>query len=124
MRKALEASDMSFPINLATALRLSDARPLVVAAVTLACVVGDDVIWDGALPPEAPDLQLALVRFAAAARLAFVEIALAPVRRGTAVVQVEPQPRLEHFSEGARNRILDAVAALFVAGPDSSRIAA
>jgi hypothetical protein len=94
--------------------------------VTLACVVGDEVIWDGPLPPEAADLQPALARFAAAARLAFVEIALAPVRRGTAVVLVEPQPRLEHFTEGARDRILDAVAALLVpaAAPDAARVAA
>ena len=94
--------------------------------VTLACVVGDDVIWDGPPPSEAPDLRLALARFAAAARLAFVEIALAPVRRGTAVVLVEPQPQLEHFTEGARSRILDALAALFVpvSSPDASRIAA
>lgn len=80
--------------------------------VTLACVVGGEVIWDGPLPPEAADLELALSRFAAAARLTFVEIALARVRCGLAVVLVEPQPRLEHFTESARDQILDAIVAL------------
>jgi hypothetical protein len=80
--------------------------------VTLACVVGDEVIWDGPLPREAADFELALLRFAVAARLTFVEIALAPVRCGLAVVQLEPHPRLEHFSESARGQILDAVVAL------------
>ena len=80
--------------------------------VTLACVVGDDVIWDGPLPREAAELELALLRFAVAARLTFVEIALAPVRSGLAVVQLEPHPQLEHFSESARGHILDAVVAL------------
>ena len=32
MKPALEPTDLRFPINLATALRLSDARPLIVAA--------------------------------------------------------------------------------------------
>lgn len=80
--------------------------------VTLVCVVGDGVIWDGPLPPEAADLELALSRFAATAGLTFVEIALARVRCGLAVVLVEPQPRLEHFTESARDQILDAIAAL------------
>ena len=80
--------------------------------VTLVCVVGAEVIWDGPLPPQAPELELALLRFAVAARLTFVEIALARVRCGLAVVQVEPQPRVEHFSESARDHILDAVVAL------------
>jgi hypothetical protein len=67
-------------------------------AATLACIVGNAVIWDRALPPEAVALEPALSRFAAAAHLAFVEIALAPVRRGLAVVLVNTLPRLEHFT--------------------------
>ena len=81
-------------------------------AATLACLVGDAVIWDGAAPPEAVALEPALSRFAAAARLAFVEIALATVRRGLAVVLVSPMPRLERFAEITRARILDALVAL------------
>jgi hypothetical protein len=81
-------------------------------AATLVCIVGESVIWDGAAPPEAVALQPALLRFAEAARLAFVEIALAPVRSGLAVVMVDPQPRIEHFGLPARARILDALVAL------------
>jgi hypothetical protein len=81
-------------------------------AATLACIVGDAVIWDRALPPEAVALEPALSRFAAAAPLAFVEIALAPVRRGLAVVLVDTLPRLEHFTLPARDRIIDALVAL------------
>jgi hypothetical protein len=81
-------------------------------AAALACIVGNAVIWDRALPPEAPALEPALLRFAAAAHLAFVEIALAPVRRGLAVVLVNTLPRIEHFALAARDRIIDAIVAL------------
>jgi hypothetical protein len=81
-------------------------------AATIACVVGNDVIWNGAVAAEAVALEPALSRFAAAARLDFVEIAVAPVRRGLAVVLVEPQPRFEHFTEPARTRILDALVSM------------
>jgi hypothetical protein len=81
-------------------------------AGTLACIVGNSVIWDSSPPAEALVLEPALSRFAAAADLAFVEIALASVRRGLAVVLVDPLPRLEHFALAARVRILDALVAL------------
>lgn len=81
-------------------------------ASTLACIVGNAVIWDRELPLEAVALEPALSRFAAAAQLAFVEIALAPVRRGLAVVMVDTLPRLEHFALPTRARILDALVAL------------
>ncbi|MEA2940195.1 MAG: hypothetical protein QOD09_724 [Bradyrhizobium sp.] len=81
---------------------------------TLGCIVGNAVIWDRAPPPEAVALEPALSRFAAAAHLAFVEIALAPVRRGLAVVLVDTLPRLEHFALAARDRIIDALVALLV----------
>jgi hypothetical protein len=84
-------------------------------AATLACIVGNAVIWDRALPPGAAALEAGLSRFAAAAHLAFVEVALAPVRRGLAVVLVDTLPRLEHFSLPARARILDALVALLTA---------
>jgi hypothetical protein len=81
-------------------------------AATLACIVGNSVIWDGSPPAEAPFLEPALSRFAAAANLSFVEVALASVRRGLAVVLVDTLPRLEHFALPARARILDALLAL------------
>ena len=47
----LEPADVGFPINLATALRLSDARPLIVAAAQASVIVAEaqltraKVIW-------------------------------------------------------------------------------
>ena len=78
----------------------------------LACIVGNAVIWDHAPTSEAVAREPRLLRFAAAAHLAFVEIALAPVRRGLAVVLVDTLPRLEHFALPARTRILDALVEL------------
>ena len=62
------------------------------------------VIWNGVPPPEAPAIEAALRRFAAATALTFVEIAIAPVRGGRAVVLVEPRPRLERFTVRRRAR--------------------
>jgi hypothetical protein len=81
-------------------------------AVTLACIVGNTVIWDRAVPAEAVALEPGLSRFAAVAHLAFVEVAVAPVRSGLAVVLVNTLPRLEHFALSARARVLDALVAL------------
>jgi hypothetical protein len=81
-------------------------------AATLACIVDNAVIWNREPPPEAVALEPALSRFASAAHLAFVEIALAPVRRGLAVVLVNTLPQLEHFALPARDRIIDALVAL------------
>jgi len=80
-------------------------------ASMLACVVDDTVIWDREQPAEVRRLDGALRRFATVAGLSFVEIAVAPVRRGLAVVLVEPRPRLEHFDEDARARILGGLVA-------------
>ena len=80
-------------------------------AATLACVAGDEVIWNGAPSEDARALEAALRRFADAARLTFVEVALAPVRTGLAVVHVDSRPRLERFDERAALRILDGVIA-------------
>ena len=77
----------------------------------LACVVGDDVVWNGTPPLGAPAIEAALRRFAAAVGLSFVEIAIAPVRGEPAVVLVEPRPRLERYSEAARARIVAALVA-------------
>jgi hypothetical protein len=84
-------------------------------AAALACIVGNAVIWDRAPPPEAVALEPALLRFTTAAHLSFVEIALAPVRRGLAVVLVNTLPRLEHFALPARDDIFDALVTLLTA---------
>ncbi len=80
-------------------------------AALLACIVGEDVIWNGTASPEARALEPALLRFAAAAHLTFVEIALAAVRRGLAVVLVTPHPRVEQFDASPRASVLDALVA-------------
>ena len=81
-------------------------------APMVVCVVGNAVISDRALPPEAVALKPALLRFAAEAGLTFVEIALASIRRGLAVVMVDTMPRLEHFALPTGARILDSLVAL------------
>jgi len=77
----------------------------------LACVVGDHVIWNGMPPPEALSIESGLRRFAAAAALTFIELAIAPVRGEPAVIMVEPRPRLERYDEPARARIVAALVA-------------
>jgi hypothetical protein len=86
-------------------------------AASFACIVGAEVIWDAAPSAEARALEAPLRRFAAATRLTFVEIALARVRSGLAVVLVDPRPRLEHFDRPARTRILDAIVARLTQTP-------
>ena len=77
-----------------------------------ACIVGGEVIWDGDAPPECRALAPRLHQLAAVARLDFLEVAIAPIRRGLGVVMVEPMPVLEHFAAPTRARILDALTAL------------
>jgi hypothetical protein len=96
--------------------RLADMQKRIPVCLTephgaplVACISGVDVIWNGAVPTKARAMEPALRRFAAAARLTFVEIALALVRGGLAVVMVDPHPRLEHFGERARDHICDAL---------------
>ncbi len=80
-------------------------------AALIACVVGGDVIWNSDASAEARALDTALRRFASAATLTFVQIAVAEVRNGLAVVQVDPRPRIEQFDEPVRAVILDALVA-------------
>jgi hypothetical protein len=82
--------------------------------VQSACVVGDRIIWDGPAPPEAAALAGNFLRFAETAGLAFVEVAVAPVRRGPAVVSVDPLVRLDHFRAPTRERILDLLVDLLI----------
>ena len=80
--------------------------------VTLLCLVGGTLVWDSAPPPAAAALSEKLVRFAERAKLSFVEIGLAELRRGWAVVHVDPTPMLEHFGSAAGRRIVDALTGL------------
>jgi hypothetical protein len=90
--------------------------------VSLACVVGDEVIWNDEPAPGSPVIDAALRRFAAAAALTFVEIAIAPVRGEPAVVLVEPRPRLERYGERARARIVATLLALLTRPAPATRV--
>ena len=78
----------------------------------LVCVVGERVIWDDEPSPDALLLAPALRRFAAAAGLAFVELALAPTDGGMCVVIVEPHPRMEHFSPASQQEMVEEIVGL------------
>ena len=80
--------------------------------VMLLCVVGEGIVWGGEPSAAERALEERLVDFAQGAGLAFVEIALAEVRAGPAVVHIDPQPRLENFAPEVRRRIVDALAEL------------
>jgi hypothetical protein len=78
------------------------------------CVVGDEVIWDR--HPSSMELALAprLLRFAQLTGLQFVELAVAQVHDGPAVVHIDPLPRLENFAGEAQDCIIGALADLLV----------
>ena len=78
----------------------------------LVCVVGERVIWNDEPSPDAQLLAPALRRFAAAAGLAFVELALAPTDEEMCVVTVEPHPQLEHFSPASRQEMVEEIVSL------------
>lgn len=82
----------------------------------LVCVVGERLIWDDAPSADALLLAPALRRFAAAAGLAFLELALAPTDDGMCVVIVEPRPQLEHFRAASQQEIVDAIVSLLTTG--------
>lgn len=78
----------------------------------LACIVGEQVVWEGEPAREIAALEPALQRFAAAAGLAFMELALAPAQMGICVIAVETQPNFQHFGEVAQQRIVEGLADL------------
>jgi hypothetical protein len=77
--------------------------------VRLLCIVGQDIIWDREPASDEAALSARLLRFAHLAGLEFVEIGLARVHAGIAVVHVELLPRLERFPQDAQSRILDGL---------------
>jgi hypothetical protein len=74
-----------------------------------ACIVGSRIVWDDPPGLEAEALEPGLFRLAEVAGLDFVEVAVAPLRRGAAIVAVDAWPQLEHYGLTARDRILDAL---------------
>lgn len=87
-------------------------------AAQLACVVGGQVVWEGEPPPDMIPFEPALRRFATAAGLTFVELALAPDPDGRiGVVAVEPHPNFERFGDFARQRIVEEIVRLMTETP-------
>ena len=84
-------------------------------AAQFVCVVGGTVVWEGEPSPQAAVLEPALLRFAAATGLAFVELALAPTAEDICAIAVEPYPNLGHFENVARGRIVEGIADLITA---------
>jgi len=85
-------------------------------ATQLVCIVGESVIWDGAAPSGAETVEPGLRRFAAEAGLSFLQLAVAETAGELRVVQVEPFPRVEQFSEAARQEIVSDLANLLTSG--------
>lgn len=85
----------------------------------LVCVVGEDVIYNGEPSEEAAALAPALQRFAYAAGLTFLQLALAVNDQGIVVVSVEPYPQLEIFGNTARQQVLDAIINILIAPAQS-----
>jgi hypothetical protein len=104
---------------------LQEATPVCLAEphgpAQSACVVGDRIIWDGAASDEVAALAPGLLRLAGIAGLAFLEVAVAPVRRGMVVVLVDPLPALDRFRRKARDRILDALVGVLTAAGAAAR---
>jgi hypothetical protein len=84
-------------------------------AVHLACVVGQTVLWEEGLPScGLARLEPALLRFARAAGLDLVELALAETSSGLCVVAVDPSPRMEHFQKSTFDAVCTEIAGLLV----------
>ena len=83
----------------------------------LACVIGQTVVWNGDPPADARALEQPLTRFAREASLQCVEIAMAPTTEGPRVVEVEPQPRTDHFSPDAQQLIVAALTRALTSAP-------
>jgi len=90
-------------------------------AAQLVCVVGEQVVWEREPSPEATLLEPALRRFAVAAGLAFVELALASTSEGICVTNVEPRPHFERFGDAAQQQIVEGIAHLLTAKVDCYR---
>jgi len=82
----------------------------------LVCVVGERVIWDDEPRADVLLLEPAVRRFAAAAGLAFVELALAPTDQGMCVVMVEPHPQLEQFRLASQQEMVEEIVTLLTTG--------
>ena len=73
---------------------------------------------EGEPTPRRPLLEPALRRFAVAAGLAFVELALASTSEGICVTLIEPRPHFERFGDAAPKQIVEGIVRLLTAKVD------
>ncbi|HKA21077.1 MAG TPA: hypothetical protein VKN18_22540 [Blastocatellia bacterium] len=78
-----------------------------------ACLIGDQVVWDGEPPEEANRIASALIQFAAFAELNFVEFATSESSDGVSIVGVNPIPSIELFSDGSQQMIAQCALNIF-----------
>lgn len=89
--------------------------------VSLLCIVGNQVVRNDEPATGDPVPRDRLLHFARLIGLEFVELGLAPVHGGVAVVHVEVLPRLEHFSPDAQSEILDGLVTVLLASAEHDR---
>lgn len=77
-----------------------------------ACVVGEEVIWAAGTPPVGCDIEPALMQFAAAVGLSFVEIGISQTTYGPRVTAIDPEPSLARYCVKSRVGIIDGLAGL------------
>ena len=83
--------------------------------VQFVCVASEKVVWEGEMSRQMLQLEPALVRFAGAAGLNFVEFAFASTANGLCVIAVEPYPQFEHFGDAARQQITEGIVQILTA---------
>jgi hypothetical protein len=81
-------------------------------SLCVACVVGSRVVWNQTVPRAAEILEPSLIRFSAAAGIAFCEIGVALTAAGAEIAAVQAYPRLEHFHSAAQQEIIADLAGL------------
>ena len=79
------------------------------------CVIGDHVIWDDKTSFHPKNLESSLIAFAKESELNLVELALTTDNNECNVIAVEPFPRLEHFKDDAKDKIVKEVISLLTA---------
>jgi hypothetical protein len=87
-------------------------------SLCVACVVGSRVVWNQTIPRGAEILAPSLIRFSAAAGIAFCEIGIALTATGAQVATVKAYPRLEHFHSAAQQEIISDLASLLTGDLD------
>ncbi len=81
----------------------------------LVCIVGKQVVWDGKPPADKLAIEPRLISFAAAMKLDFLQMVLAPSGGDWRVIAVEPQPCFEQFGAVARQTIAERLAQFLTA---------